>query len=91
MKKTMLVDLDYVICSPVFLPIVNEFFDTNYEEDDFNNTFGYCVGRLYSRRESLRFGSWYLLSDSSTVPNRSQRMLCQSEEPLFEWRLLRGM
>ena len=35
MKKKMLVDLDYVICIPGFLKILNDFCNTNYIEDDF--------------------------------------------------------
>ena len=35
MKKKMLVDLDYVICIPGFLKILNDFCNTNYIENDF--------------------------------------------------------
>ena len=35
MKKKLLVDLDYVICYPGFLTILNKFLNTNYKEKDF--------------------------------------------------------
>lgn len=58
-KKTMLVDLDYVICSPGFLPIVNEFFDTDYEEDDFEE---YIIDDIFGDR-AQEFYDYYVEQD----------------------------
>ena len=52
MKKTMLVDLDYVICHPGFLKIVNDFLGTNYVEDDFEYFFS-IIPDEYLKKISL--------------------------------------
>ena len=61
MKKTMLVDLDYVICHPGFLKIVNDFLGTNYVEDDFEE---YIIDPVIGSQEKINeFYEYYLLQD----------------------------
>lgn len=58
-KKTLLVDVDYVICSPGFLPIVNEFFNTDYDEEDFEE---YIIDDIFGDR-AQDFYEFYLTKD----------------------------
>lgn len=61
MKKKMLVDLDYVICYPGFLKIVNDFLGTNYVEDDFEE---YIIDGVIGPQEKINeFYEYYLLQD----------------------------
>lgn len=61
MKKKMLVDLDYVICHPGFLKIVNDFLGTNYQEDDFEE---YIIDDVIGPQEKINeFYEYYLLQD----------------------------
>ena len=39
MKKKLLLDVDEVICFTGFLPLINEFMNTNYVIDDFKDYF----------------------------------------------------
>ena len=61
MKKKMLVDLDYVICIPGFLKILNDFCNTNYIEDDFTE---YIIDDVIGPEEKIQeFYEYYLLQD----------------------------
>ena len=61
MKKKMLVDLDYVICLPGFLKILNDFCNTNYKEDDFSE---YIIDNVIGSQEKINeFYEYYLLQD----------------------------
>lgn len=61
MKKTMLVDLDYVICYPGFLKILNDFLGTNYVENDFEE---YIIDPVIGSQERINeFYAYYLLQD----------------------------
>lgn len=61
MKKTMLVDLDYVICYPGFLKILNDFCKTNYVEDDFTE---YIIDDVIGPQEKIEeFYEYYLKQD----------------------------
>ena len=61
MKKKMLVDLDYVICLPGFLKILNDFCNTNYKEDDFSE---YIIDNVIGSQVKINeFYEYYLLQD----------------------------
>lgn len=61
MKKKMLVDLDYVICYPGFLKILNDFLGTHYVEDDFEE---YIIDPVIGSQEKINeFYEYYLLQD----------------------------
>lgn len=58
-KKTMLVDLDNVICSPGFLTIANRFLNTNYKEEDFEE---YLIDDIFGDR-AQEFYDYYITQD----------------------------
>ncbi len=61
MKKRLLVDLDYVICYPGFLKILNDFCNTNYKEEDFTD---YIVDDVIGPKEKIQeFYEYYLTQD----------------------------
>lgn len=61
MKKKLLVDLDYVICHPGFLKLVNDFCGTNYEEKDFTE---YIIDDVIGPQEKINeFYEFYLTQD----------------------------
>ena len=58
MKKKLLVDLDYVICYPGFLTILNKFLNTNYKEEDFKE---YIIDDIIGPQEKKEeFYNFYL-------------------------------
>lgn len=58
MKKKLLIDLDYVICYPGFLTILNKFLGTNYKEEDFTD---YIVDDIIGPQERKEeFYDFYL-------------------------------
>lgn len=62
MKKTLLVDLDYVICIPGFTTIMNEFLGTSYVEDDFTEYFVEdCVPEFKGNEQG--FYDFYITKD----------------------------
>ncbi len=61
MKKKILVDLDYVICIPGFLKILNEFLGTDYVESDFTE---YIIDDVIGPQEKINeFYEFYLTKD----------------------------
>lgn len=61
MKKKLLVDLDYVICHPGFLKILNDFCNTNYKEEDFTE---YIIDDVIGSQEKINaFYDYYLEQD----------------------------
>lgn len=61
MKEKMLVDLDYVICKPGFLKILNDFCNTNYKEEDFTE---YIIDDVIGPQERIEeFYEYYLTQD----------------------------
>ncbi len=61
MKKTLLVDLDYVICEPGLLKILNDFCGTNYKDDDFED---YIIDDVIGPQEKIQeFYEYYLTQD----------------------------
>lgn len=61
MKKKLLVDLDYVICHPGFLKLVNDFCGTNYKEKDFKE---YIIDDVIGPQEKINeFYEFYLKHD----------------------------
>ncbi len=61
MKKKLLVDLDYVICHPGFLKILNDFCGTNYKEEDFTE---YIIDNVIGSQEKINaFYEYYLTKD----------------------------
>lgn len=61
MKKKLLVDLDYVICYPGFLKLVNDFCGTNYKESDFTE---YIIDDVIGPQERINeFYEFYLTQD----------------------------
>ena len=61
MKKKMLVDLDYVICYPGFLKILNDFLGTDYKEEDFTD---YIIDPIIGTQEKINeFYEYYLKHD----------------------------
>ena len=61
MKKKLLVDLDYVICHPGFLKILNDFCGTNYKEEDFTE---YIIDNVIGSQEKIQaFYDYYISKD----------------------------
>lgn len=61
MKKKLLVDLDYVICHPGFLKILNDFCGTNYKEEDFTD---YIIDDVIGSQEKINaFYEYYIQQD----------------------------
>ena len=61
MKKTLLVDLDYVICYPGFLKILNDFLGTSYVEEDFTD---YIIDPIIGSQEKINeFYDYYIARD----------------------------
>lgn len=61
MKKKILVDLDYVICYPGFLKILNDFLGTDYKEEDFTE---YIIDPIIGTQEKINeFYEYYLKHD----------------------------
>lgn len=61
MKKKLLVDLDYVICKPGFLKILNEFCGTKYKEEDFTD---YIIDDVIGSEEKIQaFYDYYISKD----------------------------
>lgn len=61
-KRSILIDLDYVICHPGFLPIINEFLGTKYEESDFSE---YIIDDIVfdSQEKKEEFYDYYIKQD----------------------------
>lgn len=60
-KRSILIDLDYVICYPGFLAIMNRFLGTNYTEDDFTE---YIVDDVIGDdNKKQEFYEYYLTQD----------------------------
>ncbi len=61
-KKSILIDLDYVICHPGFLPIINDFLGTEYKEEDFSE---YIIDDIVfdSREKKEEFYDYYIKQD----------------------------
>lgn len=60
-KKSLLIDLDYVICYPGFLTILNNFLGTNYKESDFKE---YIIDDIINPKEKRQeFYEYYLKQD----------------------------
>lgn len=62
-RKKLLIDVDEVICNSGFLPLVNEFKNTNYKIDDFTDYYldDYV---LSSEKEKQEFYKYYLEKNS---------------------------
>ncbi len=52
-KKVLLLDVDEVICFSGFLPVINEFLQTNYQIDDFEDYYLDNVLIPYDRKEEF--------------------------------------
>ena len=60
-KMSILIDLDFVICHPGFLPIFNRFLGTSYVEDDFKE---YIIdGIIEDENKRKEFYEYYLTQD----------------------------
>lgn len=60
-KASILVDLDYVLCFPGFLKILNDFLGTNYKEDDFEE---YIIDDIIGSDEKKQeFYDYYIKQD----------------------------
>lgn len=60
-KRSILIDLDFVICHPGFLSILNEFLGTDYKEEDFTE---YIIDGIIGDENKIQeFYEYYLSKD----------------------------
>lgn len=61
--KTILIDVDDVICENHFLPVINKYLNTDYKEDNFNNT-DYEKDLFPTKKERNKFYDFFISQNS---------------------------